>query len=120
MRKRNEPKPIQGWGWLGDAAEEAAVQAMAPARRLKNARDTMAAVKAKQKTTAGRASAPPKPGNDKQLSDDEYRQLAKQQYEAEGEIEIDPKARVSRSEDHAGEIGAYVQAWVFVYRPGSE
>jgi hypothetical protein len=36
MRRRNEPKPIQGWGWLGDAAEEAAVQRMAPASRVKD------------------------------------------------------------------------------------
>ncbi len=118
MRKRHEGKPICGWGWLGDAAEEAAVRAMAPAGRLKSgARATVAAMKAKQRTAAGRAGASPKPGNDKQLSDDEYRQLAKQQYESEGEIEIDPHARVSRSEDETGEIGAYVQAWVFVYRP---
>jgi len=37
MRKRHQSKLIQGWGWLGDAAEEAAVEAMAPARRPKNA-----------------------------------------------------------------------------------
>jgi hypothetical protein len=43
--------------------------------------------------------------------------LAKQQYGSEGEIEIDPNAKVSRSKDYTGEIGAYVQAWVFVYRP---
>jgi hypothetical protein len=117
MRRRNEPKPIQGWGWLGDAAEEAAVQAMVPARRLKNARANMAAMKAKKKSAAGTEHVPTKPSSSAQVSDDEYRRLAKQQYESEGEIEIDAKARVSRSEDHTGEIGAYVQAWVFVYKP---
>jgi len=49
-----------------------------------------------------------------QLSDDEYRRLAKQQYESEGKIEIDQHARVSRSEDG----GAWVQGWVFVSEPG--
>ncbi len=93
MRRRHDPKPIQGWGWLGDAAEEAAVEAMAPAGRLKSAaRVTMAAMKAKQKTPPGRARFPAEGDRIVQLSDDEYRQLAKQQYEAEGEIEIDPKA----------------------------
>ncbi len=113
MRKRNEPKPIQGWGWLGDAAEQAAVQAMSPARRSKDASAATAATKANRKSAAGRAGVPAKGG----MSDDHYRHLAKQQYESEGEIEIDPKARVSRSEDHTGEIGAYVQAWVFVEKP---
>lgn len=113
MRRRNEPKPIQGWGWLGDAAEEAAVQTMAPVRRLKNARATMAAMKAKKKSAAGGEHVPTKPGSNAQVSDDEYRRLAKQQYESEGEIEIDPHGRVSRSNDHTGEIGAWVQAWVW-------
>jgi hypothetical protein len=89
---------------------------MAPARRLGNARATIAGMKAKQKTTAGRARGPAR-GGVTQLSDDEYRRLAKQQHEAEGEIEIDPSAKVSRSEDDTGEIGAYVQAWVFVHKP---
>jgi hypothetical protein len=114
MRKRNEAKRIQGWGWLGDAAEEAAVQATAPAGRPKNARAAMSFMKPKRKTAASHVEM--KPGGT-QLSDDMYRQLAKQQYESEGEIEVDPHARVSRSEDHTGEIGAYVQAWVFVYKP---
>jgi hypothetical protein len=57
----------------------------------------MAAMKAKQKTAAGRAHVPAKRGGVTQISDDEYRRLAKQQYEAEGEIEIDPNAKVSRS-----------------------
>jgi hypothetical protein len=101
MRKRNEPKPIQGWGWLGDAAEEAAVQTIAPVRRLKN-RSTTVAVKGKDRNAVT------------QLSDDEYRRLAKQQYQSKGKIEIDPHGRVSRSEGQTGEVGAWVQAWVFV------
>ena len=51
------------------------------------------------------------------LTDDHYRQLAKQQHELEGKIEIDPHARVSRSEDVLGELGAWVQGWVFVSKP---
>ncbi len=108
MRKRNEPKPIQGLGWLGDAAEQAAVEAMAPAGRSKNARAAKATTKANRKSAAGRAGVPAKHG----MSDDDYRQLAEQHYESERKIEIDPHARVSRSES-----GAWVQAWVFVYRP---
>ena len=115
MRKRNEAKPIQGWGWLGDAAEEAAVQAMAPARRPKNASTGMTAIKTKSKSAAGGARVPAK--NDfAQLSDDEYRRLAKQQHESEGKIEIDLHARISLSEDG----GAWVQGWVFVHAAGSE
>ncbi len=113
MRKRNEAKPIQGWGWLGDAAEEAAVQAMAPACGLKNARAATVATKANRKSAAGRAGVPAKHG----MSDDEYRELAAQQYQSVGKIEIDPHARVSRSEDATGEIGVWVQGWVFVYKP---
>jgi hypothetical protein len=101
MRKRNEAKPIQGWGWLGDAAEEAAVQRMAPARRLKNASTATAVVKGKHRTGVA------------QLGDDEYRRLAKQQYQSKGKIEIDPHGRVSRSE-----TGAWVEAWVFIGKPG--
>jgi len=37
---------------------------------------------------------------------------AKQQYEQEGEIEVDANTVVSASEE-----GAYVQAWVWVDRP---
>ncbi len=87
---------------------------MAPAGRSKNASTATAATKANRKTAAGRAGVPAKHG----MSDDDHRELAKQQYESEGEIEVDQKARVSRSEDHTGEIGAYVQAWVFVCKPG--
>jgi hypothetical protein len=118
MRRRHEGKPIYGCGWLGDAAEEAAVRATAPARMLKDASTATAAMKARKNSAAGGARVPVNGGGVAQLSDDEYRQLAKQQYEAEGEIEIDRKARVSRSEDQTGETGAYVQAWVFVYRLG--
>jgi hypothetical protein len=112
MRKRNEAKPIQGWGWLGDAAEEAAVRATAPARMLKDASTATAATKAKQKSAV--RAVPAKGSGDAQLGDDEYRRLAKQQYESEGQIEIDPHGRVSRSEEQTGEIGAWVQTWVFV------
>lgn len=101
---------------MEDAAEEAAVRAMAPARRLADASTTIAAMKAKRRTAAGRAWVPAT-GGVVQLRDSEYRRLAEQQYEAEGEIEIDPNAKVGRSEDHSNEIGAWVQAWVFVYRP---
>jgi len=104
MRKRNEPKPIQGWGWLGDAAEEAAVEATAPARPSN-------AIKAKQKPGNGRPPVAVKGGM--QLSDDEYRRFANQHYQPEGKIEIDPHGRVSRSEDG----GAWVQGWVFVRKP---
>jgi len=109
MRTRNEAKPIQGWGWLGDAAEEAEVPAMVPARSRKNGGT-------KRKSAAGLAQVPVD-GSGTQLGDDEYRRLAKQQHESQGKIEIDPHGRVSRSEDQTGEIGAWVQAWAFVYRP---
>jgi hypothetical protein len=114
MGTRHEGKAIYGWGWLGDAAEEAAVRAMAPARRAKSA-----STAAKQKSPAGRTHVPAKRGVAR-LSDDNYRQLAKQEYAAEGKIEIDSHGRVSRSGDHTGEIGAWVQAWVFVGKPGSK
>ena len=117
MRKRNEAEAIQGWGWLGDAAEEAAVGAMAPARRMKTANATTATMKEKRKTAAGRVRLSANGCGIAQLSDDEYRRLAKQQYESEGKIEIDLHARISRSDDHTGEIGAWVQAWVFVCKP---
>jgi hypothetical protein len=42
---------------------------------------------------------------------DQYRGLAKDQYEDEGTLEIDDNAIVSRCDDGAG---AYVQAWVWV------
>lgn len=44
------------------------------------------------------------------ISDDAFRASAKDQYEREGEIEIDEVAVVSRGSDD----GAYVAAWVWV------
>jgi len=41
-----------------------------------------------------------------------YRTRAKELYHQEGEIEVDPDARVSIG----GSDGAYVQAWVWVPR----
>ena len=41
----------------------------------------------------------------------QYRKAAKTRYHVEGEVEIDPKAPVSRVYRN----GAYVQAWVWVY-----
>lgn len=43
-------------------------------------------------------------------SDKEYIRAARNEYEREGEIEIDSNAVVSRGDDP----GAYVQAWVWV------
>ena len=43
-------------------------------------------------------------------SDDWYRERAKELYCADGEIEVDSNARISRGEDR----GAYVEAWVWV------
>lgn len=45
------------------------------------------------------------------LSDEQYREAAKNLYHNDGECEIDDTAVVSVSEDG----GAYVQAWVWVY-----
>ena len=45
------------------------------------------------------------------MTDQEYIELARAQYESEGSIEIDDGAPVSRGMDP----GAYVQAWVWVY-----
>jgi hypothetical protein len=118
MRRRNEAKPIQGWGWLGDAAEEAAVRATAPARMLKDASTATAAMKARKNSAAGGEHVPTKPSSSAQLGDDEYRRLAKQQYHSKGKVEIDPNAKVSRSEDQTGETGAWVEAWVFIGKPG--
>ncbi len=114
MRTRHEPKPIQGWGWLGDAAEEAAVQAVPPDGRSKNAHATLSAMKPNKKSAAGRSGVPAKDG----MSDHDFRRLAQQRYQSEGKVEIDPNARVSSSEDGTGEKGAWVQAWVFVHKPG--
>lgn len=43
---------------------------------------------------------------------DQYRKLAREQYAADGSIEFDDYPLVSESEE-----GAYVAAWVWVYRP---
>lgn len=52
-----------------------------------------------------------------EITDEQYRQLAIDEHVDEGTIEIDSNARVSRSETQDGELGAYVEAWVFVHRP---
>lgn len=44
------------------------------------------------------------------MTDAEYIDAARQEYQTEGEIEIDDNAVVSRSNG-----GAYVQAWVWAY-----
>lgn len=44
------------------------------------------------------------------LSDNEIIELARDQYEREGELEIDDNAVVS----HGSDTGAYVQSWVWV------
>jgi hypothetical protein len=53
------------------------------------------------------------------ITDQTYRELAKEQYHRDGEIEIDPDAPVSRSAYDSCERddGAYVQAWVWVDNP---
>lgn len=51
-------------------------------------------------------------------TDNEYIKLAREQYHSDGEIEIDDDVAVSRSFDEPGvETGAYVMAWVWVYKP---
>jgi hypothetical protein len=45
------------------------------------------------------------------MTDEQYRDKAREQYGREGSIEIDVDAPVSRGSDP----GAYVQAWVWVY-----
>jgi hypothetical protein len=51
-----------------------------------------------------------------QLSQKRYRELARERYHSDGEIEIDEGATVSISADS----GAYVQAWVWVDDPGHD
>ena len=54
------------------------------------------------------------------ITDQLYREMAKEQYHVDGEIEIDPDAPVSRCDcDNCvkHEDGAYVQAWVWVDKP---
>ncbi len=50
------------------------------------------------------------------MTDERYRQKAKEEHEKEGECEIDDGAVVSRGSDP----GAYVQAWVWVYSDANE
>ncbi len=90
------------------------MQAMAPARRVKDARVATAAMKPRKKGAVGLECVS---GSLAQPSNHDYCRLAQQQYQSEGQIEIDPHAKVSRSEDATGEIGAWVQGWVFVYKP---
>jgi hypothetical protein len=44
------------------------------------------------------------------MTDERYRELAREQYQSDGEIEIDDNAVISRGADN----GSYVQAWVWV------
>lgn len=53
-------------------------------------------------------------------TDDEYRTMAKDQYHIDGEIEIPVDACVSRTDSEILEEGAYVSAWVWVYKPESK
>ena len=48
------------------------------------------------------------------MTDEEYRAVAREQYEKDREIEIDDSAEVSRGDRNTGEEGAYVVAWVWV------
>lgn len=54
-----------------------------------------------------------------QLSDDEYRKLAKEHW-ASDDLEFDNTAAVSVGEDGEGPVGAWVAAWVWVENPDSE
>lgn len=45
-----------------------------------------------------------------QLTDEQYRTLAKKRHGRDGEVEIDDNAIIS----HGDDPGAYVQAWVWV------
>ena len=47
-------------------------------------------------------------------TDEAIRQMAKDQYQSDGTLEIDSEAVVSISEDQHGPQGAYVAAWVWV------
>jgi hypothetical protein len=50
-------------------------------------------------------------------TDQAYRDLARDQFGRDGELEFDEDAKVSVSEDETGETGAYVAAWVWVALP---
>ena len=55
--------------------------------------------------------ATPNPDPDFGPTDEQYRKAACELYEDEGTIEFDDEPKVS----HGDDIGAYVQAWVWVY-----
>jgi len=44
-----------------------------------------------------------------------YLEAARQQWQTEGEIEIDDNAKVSQAEGKPDGNGAFVQGWVWVY-----
>jgi hypothetical protein len=46
-------------------------------------------------------------------TDEQMRLAARQQWQREGEIEVDDNAEISRADDNFDK-GAYVQAWVWV------
>ena len=52
----------------------------------------------------------------KTVTDEMWRDLAREQY-ANDELQIDPNAVVSISEDNLGVAGAWVAGWVFVGNP---
>jgi hypothetical protein len=51
------------------------------------------------------------------ISDDKWRQMAKDEHQEDGRVEIDDNAAISLSEASEGIVGAYVQAWVWVDLP---
>jgi hypothetical protein len=63
-----------------------------------------------------KANTPVKPESQTPILDAWFRQRAKEEYEHEGDIEIDEGAVVS----YGDEGGAYVAAWVWVERPPVE
>ena len=50
------------------------------------------------------------------MKDTAWRKLAKDQYQ-DDDLEINEDAKVSVADDPDGEVGAWVQAWVWVDRP---
>ena len=48
--------------------------------------------------------------NEKNITDQQYRNAAESMFGSDGSLEIDSNAKISRGED----AGAYVQAWVWV------
>lgn len=50
------------------------------------------------------------------ISNRQYREAAKAQHHVEGEVEVDDRAKVSRSSDG----GAYIMAWVWVDNADAE